>query len=455
VTLLHWTVTPVHWQCTNQNCCSQTDSEKLISKSCQAAAAVRQSRYEVQKKGFFVFNKVYLFLQHRDRGRPQQHMSLPMEKTGSPSAPDHPSIHPSDVGTPIETECPKCSKSECKLKLLDSISLNRIMKGKRALHFKLMFVGESGLGKTTAIQCFLHGLATETVIRDTVPIAYQSESGPQPKTIKITEHGPFKLNTDDERQDFLLTIVDTPGYGDNIDVQKDFDLFEDYIKMQWSSLFSAIQAAGNIDTLEHDSLVNACIYFISPHRLKEIDIEFMKRISSTVAIVPVIAKADTMTTEETIQFRKHVHQVLAEQNINVYSWIDCDTGQVDREIQQRKSELHPFPPFTLICAKDCVRRSYLWGDCRLDNEEHSDFLLLKSLLLEKHLLAMKDQAKKTWKCKFYDKHQAYLAAQDQQRAREKSLFLVLLLLLFAAVVFLLLFVIGEALDVKNHSLPYK
>ena len=337
-------------------------------------------------------------------------MSLPTVKwPGSATAPDYASKPSTDLDQAIESECPKSE-----LKPLGSISLNRIIQKKRKLHFKLMIIGESGLGKSTAIKRLLHGLTTASCINETDPNASES------KTLEIKEHGPFLLNSDDDKQDILLKIVDSPGYGDNIDAQKDFDLIEEYMQSQWSSYYSDIKTAGSFDAVEHDSLVNACLYFISPHRLKEVDIEFMKRISRSVAIVPVIAKADTMTTEETIQFRKHVHQVLAEQNINVYSWTDCTTGKVDIEIEKRTTESHPFPPFTLICAKDCTSRNYLWGDCRLDNEGHSDFLLLKSLLLEKHLLAMKDQAKQTWKCKFYDQRQAELAAQDQKSARDWS-----------------------------------
>lgn len=41
-------------------------------------------------------------------------------------------------------------------------------------------------------------------------------------------------------------------------------------------------------------------------RLKELDIEFMKRLHGRVNIIPVIAKADTMTKEECMQFKQAV-----------------------------------------------------------------------------------------------------------------------------------------------------
>lgn len=41
-------------------------------------------------------------------------------------------------------------------------------------------------------------------------------------------------------------------------------------------------------------------------RLKPLDIEFMKRLHEKVNIIPLIAKADTLTPEECQQFKKQV-----------------------------------------------------------------------------------------------------------------------------------------------------
>ena len=39
-------------------------------------------------------------------------------------------------------------------------------------------------------------------------------------------------------------------------------------------------------------------YFIAPHRVKDIDKEFIKQLTGLAPIVLVIAKADTMTLQE-------------------------------------------------------------------------------------------------------------------------------------------------------------
>lgn len=41
-------------------------------------------------------------------------------------------------------------------------------------------------------------------------------------------------------------------------------------------------------------------------RLRPIDVEFMKRLGKIVSIVPVIAKADTLTIEERQDFKERV-----------------------------------------------------------------------------------------------------------------------------------------------------
>lgn len=57
-----------------------------------------------------------------------------------------------------------------------------------------------------------------------------------------------------------------------------------------------------------DTRVHCCLYFVAPtgHRMRPIDIEFMKRLDKCVNIVPVIAKADNLTLEEREAFRRRV-----------------------------------------------------------------------------------------------------------------------------------------------------
>jgi Septin len=39
-----------------------------------------------------------------------------------------------------------------------------------------------------------------------------------------------------------------------------------------------------------DPRVDVCLYFIAPHRLKAIDVEFIKKLADLVPVVPILAK---------------------------------------------------------------------------------------------------------------------------------------------------------------------
>src|SRR5215475_11486881 len=69
-----------------------------------------------------------------------------------------------------------------------------------------------------------------------------------------------------------------------------------------------------------DLRVHACLYFIRPtgHTLQPLDIEVMKRLGSRVNLIPVIAKADTLSRSDLDKFKRRIRQVIDAQEINVF-----------------------------------------------------------------------------------------------------------------------------------------
>lgn len=61
-----------------------------------------------------------------------------------------------------------------------------------------------------------------------------------------------------------------------------------------------------------DTRIHCCLYFISPtgHSLRAIDVIVMKKLSEVVNVVPVIAKADSLTLEERVAFKQKVGEIL-------------------------------------------------------------------------------------------------------------------------------------------------
>lgn len=57
-----------------------------------------------------------------------------------------------------------------------------------------------------------------------------------------------------------------------------------------------------------DTRIHAVLYFIAPtgHSLSPLDIVVMKKIAKVANIIPVIGKADSLTPEELIPFKKRI-----------------------------------------------------------------------------------------------------------------------------------------------------
>ena len=78
-----------------------------------------------------------------------------------------------------------------------------------------------------------------------------------------------------------------------------------------------------------DTRVHCCLYFIPPygHGLRQIDLEFLKRLQYKVNLIPVIAKADTLTAEEVRKLKENINREIEENDIEIYQFPDCDSGK--------------------------------------------------------------------------------------------------------------------------------
>jgi septin 3/9/12 len=80
-----------------------------------------------------------------------------------------------------------------------------------------------------------------------------------------------------------------------------------YIKDQHSAYLRKELTAVR-DRYIQDTRIHCCLFFINPtgHSLRPIDIIVMKKLSEVVNVVPVIAKADSLTLEERDAFKQRV-----------------------------------------------------------------------------------------------------------------------------------------------------
>jgi septin family protein len=82
-----------------------------------------------------------------------------------------------------------------------------------------------------------------------------------------------------------------------------------YIKDQHSAYLRKELTAVR-DRYIQDTRIHCCLFFINPtgHSLRPIDIIVMKKLSEVVNVVPVIAKADSLTLEEREIFKQRVRE---------------------------------------------------------------------------------------------------------------------------------------------------
>uniref|UniRef100_A0A915IGG9 Septin-type G domain-containing protein n=1 Tax=Romanomermis culicivorax TaxID=13658 RepID=A0A915IGG9_ROMCU len=196
---------------------------------------------------------------------------------------------------------------------------------KRGFDFSLMVVGQSGLGKSTFVNTlFLTDICTPG--KNTRLSTMTKTTRIEETVVKLVEKGVT----------LTLTLVDTPGFGDAVDNSNCWDTVIQYIDRKNMDFFNEETRVNRKDTII-DHRVHCCLYFIAPtgHGLKPLDIEFMKRLHDRVNIIPIIAKADTLTTEEMTFFKQKINKEIEEHKIKIYDFPDCDAGVGETKEQKR------------------------------------------------------------------------------------------------------------------------
>uniref|UniRef100_A0A669ETF2 Septin 2 n=1 Tax=Oreochromis niloticus TaxID=8128 RepID=A0A669ETF2_ORENI len=229
---------------------------------------------------------------------------------------------------------------------------------KKGFEFTLMVVGESGLGKSTLINSlFLTDLYPERVIpgaAEKIERTVQIEAS----TVEIEERG------------VKLQII--VGYID--------DQFERYLHDE-----SGLNRRHIVDNRVH-----CCFYFISPlgHGLKPLDVQFMKAIHNKVNVVPVIAKADTLTLRERERLKRRILDEIDEHGIKIYHLPDAESDE-DEDFKEQTRILKASIPFAVVGSNQQIEakgkkvrgRLYPWGVVEVENPEHNDFLKLRIMLI--------------------------------------------------------------------------
>ncbi|CAH8451869.1 unnamed protein product [Schistosoma curassoni] len=263
---------------------------------------------------------------------------------------------------------------------------------RKGFEFNILVVGESGVGKST----FVNSLFLSEVYNTDHPGPSKRQRKTtcvQSHTVILKENGVY----------LKLNLIDTPGFGDCIDNTNCWQPVLDYIISRFDDYISGESRVNRPCQSIPDQRIHACIYFIAPtgHSLKPLDLEFLSRIQDKVNVIPVIAKADTLTPEECREFKKTILSDLASRKIRVFEFIDppeCSDRSNDEELVKLR-RLRDRVPFAIVGANTLITnnagvrvraRSYPWGIVEVENMDHNDFAAIRYLLLSVYMQELRD-----------------------------------------------------------------
>ncbi|XP_029029905.1 septin-5-like isoform X2 [Betta splendens] len=263
---------------------------------------------------------------------------------------------------------------------------------KKGFTFTLMVAGESGLGKSTLINSLF---LTDLYRHRKVPNAEERIS----QTVDLVKH---TVGIEEKGIKLRLTIIDTPGFGDAVNNTESWKHIEDYIDQQFEQYFRD-ESGLNRRNIQ-DNRVHCCLYFISPfgHGLRPLDVECMKALHDKVNIIPVLAKADSLTQAEVYRKKMKIREEIKQFGVNIYQFPECDSDE-DEELKKQDQTLKDSIPFAVIGSNvqvECSGRKfrgrvYPWGVVEVENPSHSDFLLLRNMLVRTHMQDLKDVTRET------------------------------------------------------------
>ncbi|GIX66575.1 hypothetical protein CEXT_261002 [Caerostris extrusa] len=260
---------------------------------------------------------------------------------------------------------------------------------KKGFDFTLIVVGETGLGKSTLI----NSLFLTDLYKDRKILSVEERVD---RTVDIEK------TTMDIEEKGSQTPINSCGYTRIWRCYQLWKTIERYIDDQFNQFFKDESGLNRKNII--DNRVHCCLYFISPYAhgyFSKLYLEFLvnffifqikaagcgiyEKITPKVNIVPIIAKADTLTPIEIRKLKDTILREVEEHQIKIYQLPECDSDE-DEEFKQQDKELKESIPFAVIGSTQVVEingrkvrgRLYPWGIVEVENPKHSDFLKLRT-----------------------------------------------------------------------------
>uniref|UniRef100_A0A8C6GSI4 Septin n=2 Tax=Mus spicilegus TaxID=10103 RepID=A0A8C6GSI4_MUSSI len=247
--------------------------------------------------------------------------------------------------------------------------------------FNILCVGETGIGKSTLINTLFNTNFEEL------------ESSHFCPCVRLRAQT-YELQESNVR--LKLTIVNTVGFGDQINKEDSYQPIVDYIDDQFEAYLQEELKIKRALFNYHDSRIHVCLYFIAPtgHSLRTLDLLTMKSLDNKVNIIPLIAKADTISKSELQKFKMKLMNELVINGVQIYQFpTDDDTTS------KINGAMNGHLPFAVVGSMDEIKvgnkmvkgRQYPWGIVQVENENHCDFVKLREMLICTNMEDLREQ----------------------------------------------------------------
>lgn len=277
--------------------------------------------------------------------------------------------------------------------------------------FNILCLGETGIGKSTLMDTLFNTHFDSTPSTHDLP------------GVKLKANT-YELQESNVR--LKLRIVDSVGFGDQINKEDSWKSIVDYIDSQFEAFLSEELKIKRSLYNYHDSRIHACLYFIAPtgHSLKALDLVTMKKLDSKVNIIPIIAKADTITKAELQKFKAKIMSELQSNGVQIYHF-----PTDDQTVADTNNAMNGHLPFAVVGSSDEVKignkmvkaRQYPWGTVQVENENHCDFVKLREMLIRTNM----EDLRETTHGKHYELYRRHKLEQmgfsdDQSRSLSET-----------------------------------
>ncbi|XP_033915969.1 septin-10 isoform X2 [Melopsittacus undulatus] len=197
----------------------------------------------------------------------------------------------------------------------------------RGFCFNILCVGETGSGKSTLINSLFN-----ISFDDPVSTHFLPKVKLRAQTYELQESNIL----------LKLTVVNTVGFGDQINKEDSYQPIVDYIDAQFEAYLQEEWKIKRSLFNYHDSRIHVCLYFISPtgHFLKPLDLLTMKSLDSKGHMPFAVVGSD-----EKVQIENKMVRV----------------------------------------------RQYPWGTVQVENENHCDFVKLREMLICTNMEDLREQ----------------------------------------------------------------